>query len=204
MRTWRTGARAATASPTIPRAAAASGSATSGPAGRFSGGAVPVRPGRPLVDSAALDTGGPELRATTAAPWVPSPLPVSCTATAAADLRRPHPETGGNAAGSARLAPLLHLLERPPDPAEVVAGGLALPGPGFFHQATALAGVRQEDEIFRGEVFGTVVTIQPFTRKGQDFGWRTPFRRLWPQAHGPATTTGPRARVERCIPASSR
>ncbi|WP_460110886.1 aldehyde dehydrogenase family protein [Streptomyces sp. YKOK-J1] len=74
--------------------------------------------------------------------------------------------------------------------------------PGFFHRATVLAGVRQEDEIFRGEVFGPVVTIQPFTRKGEDFGWRTPFRRLWPQAYGPATTIGPRARVVRCIPAS--
>ncbi|MFF2205764.1 aldehyde dehydrogenase family protein [Streptomyces sp. NPDC058145] len=76
----------------------------------------------------------------------------------------------GPLAGAAQLATVLDSLERLPDHAEVVAGGLALPGPGFFHQATVVAGVRQEDEVVRGEVFGPVVTIQPFTREAGAFG----------------------------------
>ncbi|MGW0415842.1 aldehyde dehydrogenase family protein, partial [Streptomyces collinus] len=75
----------------------------------------------------------------------------------------------GPLAGAAQLAGVRGLLDRLPDHAEVVAGGLALPVPGYFHQATVVAGVRQEDEIVRSEVFGPVVTIQPFTEEAEAF-----------------------------------
>lgn len=75
----------------------------------------------------------------------------------------------GPLAGAAQLAGVRDLLDRLPDHAEVVAGGLALPVPGYFHQATVVAGVRQEDEIVRTEVFGPVVTIQPFTEEAEAF-----------------------------------
>ncbi|MEU5595038.1 aminobutyraldehyde dehydrogenase [Streptomyces sp. NPDC020298] len=69
----------------------------------------------------------------------------------------------GPLASAGQLASVRGLLERLPAHAEVVVGGAALERPGYFHQATVVAGVRQEDEIVRSEVFGPVVTVQPFT-----------------------------------------
>ncbi|MEV8560803.1 aminobutyraldehyde dehydrogenase [Streptomyces sp. NPDC051917] len=69
----------------------------------------------------------------------------------------------GPLAHGSQLATVRGLLERLPAHAEVVTGGTAPPGPGYFHRATVVAGVRQEDEIVRTEVFGPVVTVQPFT-----------------------------------------
>ncbi|MCF3142111.1 aminobutyraldehyde dehydrogenase [Streptomyces platensis] len=55
------------------------------------------------------------------------------------------------------------LLSRLPDHAEVVTGGTAPARPGWFHSPTVVAGVRQDDEIVQEEIFGPVVTVQPFT-----------------------------------------
>src|SRR5579875_2934248 len=43
---------------------------------------------------------------------------------------------------------------------QVLAGGTAVDGPGFFVQPTLVAGVNQTDEIVQREVFGPVVTVQ--------------------------------------------
>ncbi|MFE5813760.1 aminobutyraldehyde dehydrogenase [Streptomyces sp. NPDC056479] len=75
----------------------------------------------------------------------------------------------GPLANSAQLASVRGLLERLPDRAEVVTGGAALDRPGYFHQATVIAGARQEDEIVQSEVFGPVVTVQPFTEESEAF-----------------------------------
>ncbi|MEU6065477.1 aminobutyraldehyde dehydrogenase [Streptomyces sp. NPDC047082] len=75
----------------------------------------------------------------------------------------------GPLASAAQLASLRGLLERLPDHAEVVTGGAGLDRPGYFHQATVIAGARQEDEIVRAEVFGPVVTVQPFTGESEAF-----------------------------------
>ncbi|MER7584193.1 aldehyde dehydrogenase family protein [Kitasatospora sp. NPDC097691] len=50
-----------------------------------------------------------------------------------------------------------------PSHATVVAGGGPADGPGFFFQPTVVAGVRQDDAIVQEEVFGPVLTVQPFT-----------------------------------------
>ncbi|MFH0517988.1 aminobutyraldehyde dehydrogenase [Streptomyces sp. M41] len=75
----------------------------------------------------------------------------------------------GPLANSAQLATVCGMLDRLPDHAEVVAGGAALDRPGYFHQATVVAGVRQGDEIVQGEVFGPVVTVQPFTDEAEAY-----------------------------------
>ncbi|WP_406207913.1 aminobutyraldehyde dehydrogenase [Streptomyces sp. NBC_01017] len=75
----------------------------------------------------------------------------------------------GPLANAAQLAGVSGLLERLPGHAEVVTGGSALPRPGYFHRATVVAGVRQEDEIVRSEVFGPVVTVQPFSDEAEAF-----------------------------------
>ncbi|MFE9629016.1 NAD-dependent succinate-semialdehyde dehydrogenase [Streptomyces sp. NPDC006527] len=46
--------------------------------------------------------------------------------------------------------------------AEVLAGGRPLDGPGFFHAPTVLAGVRDDQDVFRDEVFGPVVPLTTF------------------------------------------
>lgn len=48
------------------------------------------------------------------------------------------------------------------DGAEIVCGGAALDGPGYFYAPTVLTGTRADMEIVREEVFGPVVTIAPF------------------------------------------
>ncbi|MGW7528335.1 aminobutyraldehyde dehydrogenase [Streptomyces sp. NPDC054783] len=73
----------------------------------------------------------------------------------------------GPLANAAQLASVRGLLERLPAHAEVVAGGSRVPRPGYFHEATVVAGARQEDEIVRSEVFGPVVTVQSFTDEAE-------------------------------------
>ncbi|MGW6982390.1 aminobutyraldehyde dehydrogenase [Streptomyces sp. NPDC054932] len=63
---------------------------------------------------------------------------------------------------AAQLASVRSLLDRLPRRAEIVTGGARLPRPGFFHEPTVVAGVRQDDEIVQEEIFGPVVTVQPF------------------------------------------
>ncbi|MFF2205061.1 aminobutyraldehyde dehydrogenase [Streptomyces sp. NPDC058145] len=73
----------------------------------------------------------------------------------------------GPLANAAQLDSVRGLLDRLPDHAEIVTGGAALARPGYFHQATVVAGARQEDEIVRSEVFGPVVTVQPFAEEAE-------------------------------------
>jgi betaine-aldehyde dehydrogenase len=61
-----------------------------------------------------------------------------------------------------QLARVSGFLQRLPAHAEVVAGGRRVGGRGYFHEATVVAGVRQEDEIVQQEVFGPVITVQRF------------------------------------------
>ncbi|MFE6905857.1 aminobutyraldehyde dehydrogenase [Streptomyces erythrochromogenes] len=68
---------------------------------------------------------------------------------------------------AAQLASVRELLGRLPDRAEIVAGGARLPGPGFYHEPTVVAGVRQGDEIVQEEIFGPVVTVQSFTDEAE-------------------------------------
>ncbi|MBF9069416.1 aminobutyraldehyde dehydrogenase [Streptacidiphilus sp. NEAU-YB345] len=63
---------------------------------------------------------------------------------------------------AAQLARVRGLLDRLPEHAEILTGGRALDRPGYFHQPTVVAAVRQDDEIVQEEVFGPVVTVQPF------------------------------------------
>ncbi|MEU1199398.1 aminobutyraldehyde dehydrogenase [Streptomyces sp. NPDC005813] len=75
----------------------------------------------------------------------------------------------GPLANTAQLASVQGLLARLPDHARIVTGGAAVDRPGYFHQATVIAGVRQRDEIVQSEVFGPVVTVQPFADEAEAF-----------------------------------
>jgi len=54
---------------------------------------------------------------------------------------------------------------------EVLTGGKAVPGPGFYYEPTIVAGPTQEDEIVQREVFGPVVSVTPFDDVAQAVAW---------------------------------
>jgi betaine-aldehyde dehydrogenase len=62
-------------------------------------------------------------------------------------------------------------LERRPDRAEIVTGGGAADGPGFFVQPTVVAGLEQDDEMIQREIFGPVITVQRFADEAQAITW---------------------------------
>lgn len=68
---------------------------------------------------------------------------------------------------AAQLTSVRSLLDRLPRRAAIVTGGARLPRPGFFHEPTVIAGVRQDDEIVQEEIFGPVVTVQPFADEAE-------------------------------------
>jgi betaine-aldehyde dehydrogenase len=64
-----------------------------------------------------------------------------------------------------QLARVQGFLAELPSHASVVLGGgrpAGLPESGFFHEATVVTGVRQDDRIIQEEVFGPVITVQSF------------------------------------------
>ncbi|WP_309753069.1 gamma-aminobutyraldehyde dehydrogenase [Novosphingobium sp.] len=56
-------------------------------------------------------------------------------------------------------------------PAEVVTGGYAPEGPGFYYAPTLIAGARHSDEIVQKEVFGPVVSVTRFAEDEQALAW---------------------------------
>jgi aminobutyraldehyde dehydrogenase len=54
---------------------------------------------------------------------------------------------------------------------EVVAGGKAAAGSGFYYAPTLIAGATQDDEIVRQEVFGPVISVTRFSDVEQAIDW---------------------------------
>jgi betaine-aldehyde dehydrogenase len=62
-------------------------------------------------------------------------------------------------------------LDRRPGNAEVVTGGAAPDLPGYFVEPTVVAGLEQGDEMIQKEIFGPVITVQPFTDEAKAIEW---------------------------------
>jgi betaine-aldehyde dehydrogenase len=62
-------------------------------------------------------------------------------------------------------------LERRPARAEVVTGGGEPALEGFYLEPTVVAGVAQDDELIRDEIFGPVITVQRFSNEAQAIEW---------------------------------
>lgn len=62
-------------------------------------------------------------------------------------------------------------IERKPGNAEVVTGGSQHAGPGFFYEPTVVAGLKQDDEMIQQEIFGPVITVQPFDDEAKAIEW---------------------------------
>ena len=62
-------------------------------------------------------------------------------------------------------------LERKPGRAEIVTGGAEPDLPGFFLEPAVVTGLEQEDEMIQDEIFGPVITVQPFSDEAEAIAW---------------------------------
>src|ERR671911_232163 len=63
------------------------------------------------------------------------------------------------------------MVGRLPDHAEVVTGGERVGDKGFFYSPTVVSGLRQDDEASQTEIFGPVITVQPFSDENEAVRW---------------------------------
>jgi betaine-aldehyde dehydrogenase len=63
------------------------------------------------------------------------------------------------------------LVERAPAHAKVLAGGERVTDNGYFYAPTVVNGIEQSDEMARTEIFGPVITVQPFTDEDEALRW---------------------------------
>jgi betaine-aldehyde dehydrogenase len=62
-------------------------------------------------------------------------------------------------------------LERRPIHSEVVTGGAEPLREGFYLEPTVVAGLTQDDEMVRDEIFGPVITVQRFSGEAEAIAW---------------------------------
>jgi betaine-aldehyde dehydrogenase len=100
---------------------------------------------------------------------------VSGLADAASSLKVGDPTDSGTEMGPVISADqrdrVSGFLSRAPGNAEVVTGGKARDGGGFFVEPTVVDGLQQGDEMIQREVFGPVVTVQRFSNDEEAIEW---------------------------------
>jgi betaine-aldehyde dehydrogenase len=62
-------------------------------------------------------------------------------------------------------------LKRGPSHAEIVTGGHEPDRAGFFLEPAVVAGLHQDDEMIQREIFGPVITVQPFRDEDEAVAW---------------------------------
>jgi betaine-aldehyde dehydrogenase len=63
------------------------------------------------------------------------------------------------------------LVERAPSHAHVLTGGERATADGYFFAPTVIDGLQQGDEMARTEIFGPVITVQPFSDEDEALRW---------------------------------
>ena len=62
-------------------------------------------------------------------------------------------------------------IERAPANAEIVTGGKQPDQPGYWFEPTVVGGLKQDDEMIQREIFGPVITVQPFSDEAEAIAW---------------------------------
>ncbi|MEV4057639.1 aminobutyraldehyde dehydrogenase [Amycolatopsis sp. NPDC049688] len=68
---------------------------------------------------------------------------------------------------AAQFARVEGLLARLPSHARIETGGTRFGSQGFYFSPTVISGLRQDDEIVQEEIFGPVITVQPFADEAE-------------------------------------
>ncbi len=91
------------------------------------------------------------------------------------DHARLHARTGpphedvfyGPLNSAAQLASVAGIVDRLPGHAQIALGGHRMGDRGFFWAPTIVTGVHQDDEVVQQEIFGPVLTVQPFRTEAE-------------------------------------
>src|ERR1700680_3412723 len=90
-----------------------------------------------------------------------------------------------------QLQRVSELVQGAPSHADVVAGGHRIGERGYFHEATVISGLHQDDDLIQREIFGPVITVQRLDDEAKALEWANGVEyglsaSVWTRDHGRA------------------